>query len=222
MLNRKVWFAFYGLALLLLGASYSYLTTSIRTFSNQLEIEANQRLAERADGSLEALESALRANQLDKVREILKQIGKNERVACASVMVGSQIISSPEPCNIKFSDRTIVVGSEAGTLVKIDTGLTLWEELSAKINLTFLLLFLGYAGILALFSLLFSMSLHWISGFFIKKALGPNEANLNSSSGTVFFDSEALFPYGVALEQQMEASRLGSAKSLENPGGKFE
>ena len=177
MISRKIWAAFLILIALILGASYSYLLNAVTTLSNQYEIDSNQRLAEKADGNLNAIESLIRENQIEKAKLLLKAIGKGERVACVSLKVGDQTFSSPDPCDVSQSDRTLVIGSESGMLIKMDTGLTLVEELSAKLNRSFFVLGISLLMLLFLFSLLASLAIQWSGqkSFFFKRIPDPSE-----------------------------------------------
>jgi len=172
MLTRKAWSAFLILIVLILGTAYSFILNSVTTVSNQAEIDSNQRLAEKADANLTSVENLIRQNEIEKAKLVLKAIGKSERVACVSLLIGDKTFSYPETCDVKQSDRTIVVGTESGSVIKIDTGLTLREEIGTKLNLTFLLLLLSFGAVLFLFSMIFSMAYHWMENFFAKRVDG--------------------------------------------------
>jgi hypothetical protein len=162
MLTRKIWIGFILLTILLLGTGYQQIMASIHVTSNQQEIEANQRIAEKIDGNLDALEDHIRLNEIDKAKDVLKLLSKNEHIVCTSLLIGTKTFSYPETCDIKQSDRTIIVGSAAGSVVKVDTGLTLAEELSTKVIQAFLVLLVGFFGVLGLFAILFSMAHRWM------------------------------------------------------------
>jgi hypothetical protein len=154
MPTRTTWFALYTLLLLILGASYSFLFHSFSSVSAQQEIDANQRLADKVDGNLNTFEAFIRQNEIEKAKVLLKAIGKNEKVVCTSLLVGQKVFTYPENCDLKQSDRTIAISSESGSIgIKIDTGLTLADELAPKMNQTFTILLLSLSALMFLISL---------------------------------------------------------------------
>lgn len=204
MLSRKVWLTLITLVLGLLAASYAYMNSSIRTISERLETESNQRLIDKADGNLDALETALGSGSTAKVRLILKQLSQGERVACVTLLMGTKQVSYPEACDLKNSDATIAVSTKSGTTLKIDTSESLAQELERVLRNSFLLLFAGFIVTLGFFILAFSYSFRYTGKFFLQtlESLAQSRAQPTPSSFFFNFKSFESLSAGVASRLQ--------------------
>ena len=188
----------------LLAVSYAYMNSSVRKISERLETESNQRLIDKADGNLDALETAFASGAVDKSRLILKQLSQGERVVCVTLLMDTKQVSYPETCDLKNSEATIAVSTKSGTTLKIDTRESFAQELEPALRNSFALLLLGFIMTLVFFISAFSYSFRHTARYFLQMLEALSDSKAQPKPSAFLFDFKSFQPLAEGVSTRLK------------------